>query len=334
MGTYSSYISRTDVSSYLLPDQYSKEIIQAMPTQSFALKMMKRLPNMSAKTYKIPVLNAFASAYFVGEVAGSRGETNTKQTTDLAWTGVTLTAEEIACIVPVPESVLEDMTSGGYDLWGEVKPRILEAIGRAVDAAILYGTNKPTAWPDGIVTQATAKSNTIQQGAFGTDLYDDILSVSEDGKTVGLFGKVEEDGYIVNGALADVSMMGKLRGMRTQDGIPVFQSDMKESNAYRIAGVPLTFPNNGAFDASSSLMIAGDWSQAVYAVRKDITFKIATEAAIHDASGNLVYNLFQDDMVALRMTFRMGWALPNPKNLMNQTDGTRFPFAVLTPAST
>ncbi len=320
------------MSSYLLPDQYSNEIIQAMPTSSFCLRMMRKLPNMSAKTYKLPVLNSFATAYFVGEVAGSRGATNTKKTTDLSWSGVTLTAEEIACIVPVPENVLDDMTSGGYDLWAETKPRILEAIGRTVDAAILYGTNKPTAWPDGIVTQAAAKGNTVEQGYFGTDLYDDILSVSEDGTKVGLFGLVEEDGYIVNGILAEIGVMGKLRGVRGNDGVPIFQNDMKEANSFRLAGVPLTFPDNGVFDKTTGLMVAGDWKQAVYAVRKDITFKIATEASIHDASGNLVYNLFQDDMVALRMTFRMGWALPNPKNLMNTTDETRFPFSVMTPA--
>jgi len=76
-------------------------------------------------------------------------------------------------------------------------------------------------------------------------------------------------------------------------------------------------------------LVVGDWSQAVYGIRQDITWKIATEASIHDSSGNLVYNLFQDDMVALRMTMRLGWALPNPINQVNST--TQFPFAVLTP---
>jgi len=51
---------------------------------------------------------------------------------------------------------------------------------------------------------------------------------------------------------------------------------------------------------------------------------------IQDGSGNIVYNLAQQDMVALRAVLRLGFALPNPPTMMNETDATRFPFAVLT----
>lgn len=332
MTDYDQYVSRADASAYLLPDQYSKEIIQALPTSSFCLRMMKKLPNMNARTYKMPVLNSFAAAYFVGEVAGARDATNTKKTTDLTWTGVDITAEELAVIVPVPESVLQDMASGGYDLWAEAKPRLLEAIGAKIDSAILFdssGSIAPASWPDGIVVQAIAASNVVDvsaqigAGLAFADYADAILADN------GLFSLVEQDGYIVNGALGAIAMMGRLRGIRATDGQFIFMNDMKEANDYRLAGVPLAFPNNGAFDPASVLLAVGDWSQAVYSIRTDITFKVATEASIHDNTGALIYNLFQDDMVALRVTMRMGWALPNPKNLVNQS--TQFPFAVLKP---
>jgi len=332
MTDYDQYVSRADASNYLLPDQYSKEIIQALPTSSFCLRMMKKLPNMNAKTYKMPVLNSFAAAYFVGEVTGARDATNTKKTTSLAWTGVDLTAEELAVIVPVPESVLQDMASGGYDLWAEAKPRLLEAIGAKIDSAILFdssGSIAPASWPDGIVVQAVAASNVVDISAqigAGLDFADYADAILADN---GLFSLVEQDGYIVNGALGAIAMMGRLRGIRATDGQFIFMNDMKEANDYRLAGVPLSFPNNGAFDPAAVLLAVGDWSQAVYSIRTDITFKVATEASIHDNTGALIYNLFQDDMVALRVTMRMGWALPNPKNLINAS--TQFPFAVLTP---
>lgn len=332
MTDYNQYVSRADASAYLLPDEFSKEIIQALPTSSFCLRMMKKLPNMNAKTYKMPVLNSFAAAYFVGEVTGTRDATNTKKTTDLTWTGVDITAEELAVIVPVPESVLQDMASGGYDLWAETKPRLLEAIGAKIDSAILFdsaGSIAPASWPDGIVIQAIAASNAVDVSSeIGPaltfkDMADGILGDN------GLFSLVEQDGYIVNGALGAIAMMGKLRGLRDTMGQFLFMNDMKEPNNYRLAGVPLTFPNNGAFNPATALLVVGDWSQAVYSIRTDITFKVATEASIHDNTGVLIYNLFQDDMVALRVTMRMGWALPNPKNLVNPT--TQFPFAVLKP---
>jgi len=49
-----------------------------------------------------------------------------------------------------------------------------------------------------------------------------------------------------------------------------------------------------------------------------------------DGAGNIIYNLAQQDMVALRAVMRLGFALPNPINRMNPTAATRYPFAVLT----
>ena len=46
-----------------------------------------------------------------------------------------------------------------------------------------------------------------------------------------------------------------------------------------------------------------------------------------------MYNLAQDDMVALRVTMRLGWEIPNPVNALNETDA-RFPFAALVPEGT
>jgi predicted phage gp36 major capsid-like protein len=325
MGDYDNIIDRTAVGSYLLPDEFSKEILQALPTSSFTLRMMRKLPNLSSKVYKMPVLHAFATAYFIAE--GSR-----KKTTDLAWTGVDLTAEELAVIVPVPENVLEDMASQNYDLWGEVRPRLLEALGVAIDAAVLHGTSKPASWPVGLVDAAVTAGNTISMDDVGEGLtFPDMASalLGQDG----LWAGCEKDGYIPNGALGALDMMGRLRDIRDANGQFLFMMDMTAANTYRIAGVPLTFPDNGAFDPASALLLIGNFQKAVYAMRRDISFKVATEATIHNAEGDVIYNLFQDDMVALRVTMRLGWALPNPKNLVNQTDETRFPFAVLTPES-
>jgi hypothetical protein len=51
---------------------------------------------------------------------------------------------------------------------------------------------------------------------------------------------------------------------------------------------------------------------------------------IQDQAGNIVYNLAQQDMVALRAVIRLGFALPNAPTMLNETDATRFPFAQLT----
>jgi hypothetical protein len=78
-------------------------------------------------------------------------------------------------------------------------------------------------------------------------------------------------------------------------------------------------------------------SQAVYSIRQDVTYKILTEAVIQDpVTKEIVYNLAQQDMVALRVVMRLGWEIPNPINALQPDASVRFPFAILdaTPAPT
>jgi HK97 family phage major capsid protein len=133
---------------------------------------------------------------------------------------------------------------------------------------------------------------------------------------------------MVDGSVAQPVMRSKLRGLRSSDGLPIFSSDFKESTTYSLDGEPILFVQNGAL-ASTVRMISGDWTQLVYSMRQDIRYKMATEATIQNAGGGIEYNLFQQDMVAMRVTMRLAWALPNPLNRTNQTDATRLPFAAL-----
>jgi HK97 family phage major capsid protein len=141
---------------------------------------------------------------------------------------------------------------------------------------------------------------------------------------------IEADGFMATGHVADVSMRGKLRNCRDADGNLIFKTSMQEAGRYDLDGAPIYFPLDGSIVGASGLLISGDWSKLVYAIRQDMTYKILDQAVITDAGGNIVYNLAQQDMVALRAVMRLGFALPNPKNAMNTTDATRYPFAVLT----
>ncbi len=105
---------------------------------------------------------------------------------------------------------------------------------------------------------------------------------------------------------------------------------MQGATNYALDGSPIDFPRNGAFDKTKALLISGDYSQLVYSVRQDVTYKILTEATIIDPSTKaVVYALAQQDMVALRIVMRLGWEVPNPINSLKPTEAQRFPFAVL-----
>lgn len=327
MPTFNSLINRTDASA-LIPEEAMREIFQTAAQQSVVGRLARRLPNMARGVLRMPILSVLPEVYFVGE-GGRSPQTfdEVKQTTEAAWANKYINAEELACIVVIPENVLDD---ADYDLWAEIRPQIGAAIGAKIDSAILFGESNvtvPAAWPDGIILGMPV-AHRIALGAVG-DLYDDIMGVG------GVFSKVEEDGFLVNGILGALSMRASLRSLRDGGtGIPLFVQDMRASTPYTLDGNQFEFPINGGFDPTVALMIAGDWKQLVWAVRKDITFKVLTEGVITDNASPraIVHNLAQDDMIALRVTFRMGWELPNPVNRVQATEADRYPFAALTPA--
>ena len=101
---------------------------------------------------------------------------------------------------------------------------------------------------------------------------------------------------------------------------------------FELDGNEIHFPKTEIMDAQQALLVGGDWSVPVWAMRADITTKLPTEAVIQDPNTmQIVYNLAQQDMVALRCVFRAGWVLPNPVSRLNMDNESRYPFAVLTP---
>lgn len=299
----------------LIPLEISREIIKEVPFASKLLPLMRKLPNMTAKQRQIPVQTVLPEAYFIN------GDTGLKQTSKAEWDKVFITAEELAVIIPIPEAVLDD---AAYDIWGEIKPQIVEALGIAIDKAILFGTNKPASWGTSIVPGAIAANHTVALGT-NVDVASDIIGVG------GLMSKVENDGYRINGFLADGSFAPYLRDLRDKNNNPIYVPSLQNGSGDTILGRPIEYDNSGVFDPAAALMVTGDFSKAVYTIRQDVTYKLLTEAVIQDSEGNIVFNLAQQDMVALRVVMRLGYQLAKPVTRRAGTNG--YPFAVLTPAS-
>lgn len=309
-------VNRTDLSG-LIPEPVTREIIQGVTEGSAVLQMGRRLPNMTSKTQTMNVLDMLPTAYFVN------GDTGMKQTTKMKWDKKKIYAEEIAVIVPIPEAVLDD---ADYDIWGEVRPRLVEAFGKVIDSAILFGTNKPTSWRDSVLDTCKKAGSVVAATPY---IYDDIMAEG------GVIAKVEESGYLVNGIMSAIQMRAKLRGLKDLNGVPLFKTDMQGATPYALDGSPMYFPRNGAFDTTKALMFAGDWTELVYSIRQDITFKIFDQGVVQDPSdSSIVYNLMQNDMVALRAVMRLGWEIPNPKSAYNDNIAKPCPFAVYAPAGT
>lgn len=311
----------------LIPEDVSRQIIKATTQKSATLSMFKHR-TMTTAEQRMPVLATKPTAYFV------TGDTGLKQTTSISWANKFLDAEELAVIVPVPEKLLDDTT---YDIWGEIRPEIEEAIAVALDAAILFGFNKPASWPASIVAAAIAAGNTVTQGT-GIDVADDVNNV---------MAAVEADGYDVNGFFIRNSMKAELRGLRDANNAFIFQTGEKglADVVYQgsIFGEKAVSSMSGIFEAedagtygrtiNSVKLISGDWTQGIIGIRQDVTWKMLDQAVITDSNGQIVFNLPQQDMVAMRVVCRYAFQVPNPLNRMNMVEATRYPFAVLRDAA-
>jgi len=319
-----TYIPRSGAEA-LMPEDYMREIIQEVPEMSAVMGLAYRAPNMTRAQKRIPVLSVLPTAYFTnpGPEKPTPDYLGWKSTTKVMWENKYLDAEELNVIVAIPEAVLDD---ADYDIWAEVKPLLLEAYGLAFDQAVFYGINAPYVWPTNIVAAATAAGNFVTAGSLG-DLYDDVMGEN------GLIAKVEEDGYLVNGHVCAMTVRAKLRGLRDNAGNPIFKALNKEGiqgkTIYTLDGEPCIFPRNGSIIPARSQIITGDWQKLIYAIRKDITWKILDQAVIQDPlTGEIVYNLAQQNMIGLRSCMRIAWQVPNPINRVNSDEDTRYPFAV------
>lgn len=207
-------VTRENASPLIKPEE-SNEIIQAVVESSTALKLMNRLPNMGTNVREYPIMDSYPMAGFVD------GDAGLKMTTNMKWSKDKIVAEEIAAIVAVPDNVAAD---ADYDIFAQMKPRLVEAAGKVIDAAIFFGTNKPTAWRAGIVPAAVTAQNNV---AATTDIVTDVFGVD------GLIAKVEEDGYFPESIVSAISMRAKLRGLKDKNDRPLFMENLHQARSTR-----------------------------------------------------------------------------------------------------
>jgi HK97 family phage major capsid protein len=325
-GTNPSFTAGANGVNALLTIEDQKDIIAVATEKSVVLQMAKR-QNMGTQLRDMPVMATKPTAYFVN------GDNGLKQTTFMAWKNIRLTAEEIAVLIPIPLNVLAD---ANMNVWDKIKPEAGEAIARALDAAILFGTNKPSSWAAALAVQAITAGNTVTQGA-GADIAADINNV---------IAAVEADGFAPSGIAMRQSLRASLRGLRSTTNEFIFKPGEPgaENSAFgsgagarkgQIFDIPAMTTLSGIWEdedtasANAAELLVADWDQVVVGVRQDVQVDFSKDASIFDASGALQYNAFQQDGMIARFTARFAYAVPNPTTRMNGTESTRWPAAVL-----
>jgi hypothetical protein len=301
----------------LMPEDVSNAMLTNLSERaegSAVLQTFNRVPVARGQT-RFPVLQALPIAYWVN------GDTGQKQTTEVSWDNKFLDIEELAVIVPIPENVLDDSS---IPIWEQVQPLCEEAAARLIDTAVYFGANAPANFPDDVVTSAIAAGNVVARGT------NDAAHGGIVGDHSAVLTALEDDGFDATGGVATRRIRGPVRQARNVQG-DRFGEIAIDKDGVEIDGVRYMHTMRGLWPvgASQAELIATDGTQFVVGVRQDITWKFLDQAVIQDAQGNIVYNLPQQDMVAMRMKMRLGWQVANTINYDQPVEGSRYPAAVL-----
>ena len=291
-------ISRSEVAS-LIAEEYANTLLASAAASSTALSAFPTV-SMGTKTTNMPVLATLPEADWVSE-------TEAKPTSKVTWANKTLVAEEIAVILPVHENVLDDASVSILD---ELAALGGSAIGKKLDQAVLFGTDKPTTWTSpALVPAATTAGNVVANvdgNANTSDLYGAIVQAA---------GMVAGDGYIPSTLLTSLALRYRMANIRNADGNLAFQGES-------FAGFNTVFNQNGVWDPAAAEAIVVDASKVRIGVRQDITVKFLDQATV----GGI--NLAERDMVALRIKARYAYVLGHGATSLSTT-GT--PVSVVTP---
>ena len=270
-----------------LPHELSEEIWSKVVDTSTIMQLATRVP-VSGKGTDFQLITSEPEAYWVEEGAQkgvSEHEVAIKP----------MTPHKLAVIEIFSNELREDDEA----LYNELANRLPYSITKKFDKEV-FGSSTTLANFDtfGAVTQTAD---------IDTNVYDGFV------KADSLIG--DGDG-IMNGIV--LSPKGKSKVLLSKDtqNRPIFLKDVNnEGNVYNILGAPVTFSKN-VYNAGTpaQLGVAGDWTAAKYGIAKDITVSVSNQATI--SQGGESINLWQNNMFALLVEFRIGFRLAWPEQFV------------------
>ena len=275
-------ITRAEVAS-LIGEEYGPQVIKAATQGSTALAAFPNI-NMGTKTRHLPVLATVPDAEWVSDT----DNTGVKPTAQATWVDKTLVAEEVAVIVPVHENTLDDATE---DILAQIAELGGQALGKKLDQAVFFGTDKPVSWTSlDILAAAVSESQTFEVSTGEDDLFGSINQAGE---------SVADAGFDPTNIIARRGLAFKLRNLRDNDGAMLLTGDA-------FAGLDTFWSRNGAWESAEATAFVTDPTTVRIGVRQDVTVKFLDQATV----GTI--NLAEKDMVALRFKARFAYVLGNP----------------------
>ncbi len=294
----------------IIPEVVAAALISGTVRESAVLSCFTRVPTRTGDSI-VPVLSRDIEAGWLSS------DTGLKRADKPAWEGGHLLAEELAVLVPIPNSVISDQS---FNISAAMQPLFIRAMARGIDRAALFGVNKPAGWPSPSVLEAALAANNIVEA--GADPVEDLMAAAE---------QPSAQGYIVNRAVVRPGWQFAAARVRSLDVIanPV---GANEAFPLLVAGLPL-YVNPPAFDAGKAHAFVLDSSCCLIGIRQDLTITMHTDGVITDTDGKVLFSAMQQDSTIFRAVMRVGYLLAQPPTDADLPDDERAPVAAVVPAA-
>lgn len=280
-------VNRT-LSGVVLPQTLSSSIWQTVQEQSVVTQLAQRI-DLPGTGVTVPLITGDAVADWVAETAEkpvSRPTVGNK----------TITPYKLALIVPFSEEFRRDLPT----MYRALVRRLPNAIARKFDETVLGYDSSP---------------------GSGFDTLDNITEVeltgAADVTTAAQAVTAVEDAAVTGTALSAQADF-VFASLTDSEGRFLFPDVDAVFNKYGGSAVR----SKHVYDAASgTLGITGDWSRAYWGQVEGISISFSDQATINDSGTSI--NLWQRNMVAVRVECEMGFAL---RDAVGATDPTDYPF--------
>ena len=263
-------------SSIALPARVSEKIIANALEESAVLRLVDNKIRIKHAGEAIPVIAGDPTAYVVGE-----GQVKTNSDSSLAT--VTMKPKTFAVIEAFSNQFRDDNEA----LYQELVARLPRVIAQKFDDEVFHGTTSAN-------FHTLAGVSAVSLSASNTTPWDQVVACR---------AAVEAaNGELTAWALANqgiTALLGAVDGASR----PLFVGDTAIGGIGAIAGSPVV-KAKAAYKAGASCY-AGDWSNAVVGIARDVNIAISDEATLTVTGGTL--NLFESNMFAVRCEFTLGF---------------------------
>lgn len=292
-------MSEGGTGGYLLDTDLVAEV-QFLMTEYGVCRREMTVINMTSKTLDLTNIATDLNAYWVDEAAA-------KTSSDVVFGQPQLTLKKIAVIVPMSDELLED---SAIDLVSFLTGRIAEKMSQKEDLAFLTGDGTSGFGSfTGILNNANVNTVTMTGTTFASLDADDLIDMQDATPQ----GALANGKYYMHRSIQ--SLIRKLKD--SESGLYIYQAPSAAAPA-TIWGAPVVLseamPTLSDTDDDTPFIIFGDLRKAAWlGVRGGLRVSLSNEATVRNTAGNADIDLFRQDMTALRVVERVGFAVVVPK---------------------